>query len=450
MSEVFFIFISLLLIGLCGIFVAAEFAFITVNRSTAERHAERGDRKAKGVVVALHTLSTQLSGAQVGITITNLAIGFLAEPSIAQLLRHPLEQAGLEGSLVHVIAAVIGITIATIFTMVFGELVPKNLAISKPLATAKAVQGIQRNFSKLMWYPIKGLNGSANFVIRLLGLEPQEELASARSADELTSLVRRSAEKGTLPKDTARMIERSLAFGDLVATDVMTPRIRVKTVSVDNTASDVIQLARSSGLSRFPVVKTNLDDVTGLVHVKHAVAVAETERDKTLVSSIMRPAITVPSSIQLEPLLEMLKNGGLQMAIVIDEFGGADGIVTIEDLIEELVGEVHDEHDRSHAAIRTQSANTWIISGLLRPDEVGQELGIFLPESEEVETVGGLVTARLEHVPQAGDQVDITAIDRDGNDKIATLEVIRMDGRRIDRLRMTDKNPTPSAEQGQS
>lgn len=436
MSELLFLAISLLLVLLCGVFVAAEFAFITVNRAAVERLADKGDRRAKGVLTALKSLSTQLSGAQVGITLTNLAIGLLAEPSIASLLITPLEAIGVTGAAVTSLSLLLGVILATIVTMIFGELVPKNLAITKPLATARVVQGIQRGFSKAMYYPIRFLNNSANFLIRRIGLEPQEELASARSADELTSLVRRSAEKGTLPKETALMLERSLAFGELMALDVMTPRIRVRTVTVHDSAADVIELAKRTGFSRFPVVKTNLDDTVGIVHIKQALVLAKDKRHSTPVQDIMQPPIVVPSSIQLEPLLTTLRSGGLQMAIIIDEFGGADGIVTIEDLIEELVGEVHDEHDRSSSTVRAREDGSWMLSGLLRPDEVGQETDVFLPDEEEFETIGGLVADRLEHIPNVGDTTTISAVDREGNNLEVNLTVERMDGRRVDRIRM--------------
>lgn len=442
MSELLFLILALALVALCGIFVAAEFALITVNRQTAERHAAKGDRRAKGVVAALHTLSTQLSGAQVGITVTNLGIGFLAEPAVASLIRGPLYSLGVAEAAVPGIAIALAVVVATLVTMIFGELVPKNFAIARPLATAKTVQGVQRGFSRLMRQPIRALNGSANFIIRKLGIEPQEELASARSADELTSLVRRSAEKGTLPKETARMLERSLAFGELTATDVMTPRVRVRTLTRDATASDVIKLARRTGHSRFPVVKNTLDDVVGIAHVKQAVGVPEDKRTATSVTAIMQPPIVVPSSIELDALLETLKGGGLQIAVVIDEFGGADGVVTIEDLIEELIGEVTDEHDRSGAKIRKLKDGGWALSGLLRPDEVGQEIGIFLPDEEEFETIGGLIADRLEHVPHVGETITLGAIDRDGKQTSVSLQVERMDGRRVDRLHLQQEHET--------
>lgn len=441
MMELALLLISILLVLVCGLFVAAEFALIAVNRPTVERLADKGDRAAQGVTRALRTLSTQLSSAQVGITVTNLAIGFLAQPAIAELIEGPLVTAGVPNGAVPGIAITLGITVATMVTMVFGELVPKNLALAKPLATAKFVQKGLLLFSKVMKYPIKLLNDSANFVLRQFGVQPQEELASARSADELLSLVRRSAEKGTLAKETALMLERSLNFGELTALDVMTPRVRMRAIQADQPIAEVLNLARATGLSRFPVYDKNLDDVVGVVHIKHAMSTDPEKRAKLPVRRIMRQPVLAPSSIQLEPLLEALRKGGLQMAVIIDEFGGVDGIVTIEDLLEELVGEVQDEHDRSTAAIRKRADGTWLLSGLLRPDEIGEELGIFLAEEEEVETIAGLITHHLERIPDVGDKTRVEAVDRDGRDITVELQVERMDGHRIDRVRLSIKPP---------
>lgn len=439
MIEITLLLISIVMIVLCGLFVAAEFSLLAVNKDTVQRKADRGDQAAKGILAALHSLSTQLSGAQLGITVTNLTVGFLAEPALSELLRGPLEGIGIPAAAVSEIALVFGIAIATAATMVFGELVPKNLAIAKPLATARFVQRFQRGFTHIMRLPIHVLNTSANVLLRRFGVEPQEELASARSADELLSLVRRSAEQGTLSKETAVMMERSLTFGDLTALDVMTPRLRMRTVSKDAKVQAVIDIAQGTGLSRFPVTGEDTDHIVGIVHIKQAITTPRDQRTIVKVSEIMREPVFVPSGIQLDPLLEQLRSGGLQMAVVIDEFGGTDGIVTIEDLLEELVGEVHDEHDRSKAAIRKRSTHSWLLSGLLRPDEISEELGIFLPELEEYETIGGLMAYELEHIPKAEDTAAISAVDRDGRALVATLTVERMDGHRVDRILLSIK-----------
>lgn len=434
--------IALLLVVACGVFVAAEFALLMVNRATIERMAARGDRRAQGVASALRTLSTQLSGAQVGITITNLAIGFLAQPAIAALIEPPLRAIGLHEAAIPGIALLLGVLIATVVTMLLGELVPKNLAIARPLQTAKLVQGAQRGFSAAMKWPIYLLNGSANFVLRRMGVEPQEELASARSADELASLVRRSADKGTLPPETALMLERSLIFDDLSASDVMTPRIRMQTIGTDETTADVVALARRTGLSRFPVTGRSQDDIVGIVHIKHAISVPAGRRGKTPVTQVMTKPLVVPSGTQLDTLLDQLRETSLHIAIVADEFGGTDGLVTMEDLLEELVGDVRGEHDRATGpSIRKRKEGVWAISGLLRPDEIAQQLGLMLPEDDEYETVGGLVADRLERIPVNDDSVELTVLDRKDRKHAVSLRVERMDGQRVDRLRLEILEP---------
>lgn len=435
MPDVFLIIFSLILVIACGVFVAAEFSFITVNRSSINRMAKKGDKRARGVNVALKSLSTQLSGAQVGITITNLCIGFLAEPVISSIIETPLKSVGVPDSTIPSLSVLIGLITATAVTMVFGELVPKNYALAKPVATAKLVQGPQRLFSSIMRYPIKLLNGSANSIIRRFGISPQEELASARSADELSSLVKRSAEHGTLAKETALILERTLVFDDLTALDVMTPRVRMLAVQADQNLNEVTELAKASGFSRFPVYSSSLDDIVGIIHIKQIFEYDKQSRSEIVVRSVMRKPIIIPSSVQLDTLLEKLRKGGMQMAIVIDEFGGTDGLVTMEDLVEELVGEVHDEYDHSNVPIRKTRNGGWIIDGLLRPDEVGEEIGLYLPETE-VETVGGLISHQLERVASVGDTLHMNALDREGKTIPVLLRVIAIDKKRIDKVRI--------------
>ncbi|CAN5221650.1 hemolysin family protein [soil metagenome] len=423
--ESLLVLLGLALVAACGGFVAAEFALVTVDRATVERSAATGDKRSQGAQQAMRTLSTQLSGAQLGITVTNLAIGFLAEPAVAGLIDGPLAAAGVPEAAVPGIALTIGLTVATAVTMVYGELVPKNLAIARPLQTARAVQGFQRGFTTSNAYTIRFLNGTANAILRRFGIEPQEELASARSPEELVSLVRRSAEKGTLAKDTATLLVRSLAFSGKRADDVLTPRVRVRAIRGSAAVADVIATARETGHSRFPVIGEDLDDIVGAVHVKHAVSVPEQRRSEVSVREVMVPPVLVPTLIELDPLLETLRRGGLQMGVVIDEFGGTAGIVTMEDLVEELVGDIADEHDRVAARIRRRPDGSWLVSGLLRPDEIAGTAGIYLPEDDTYETLGGLVGHRLGRVPATGDVIEVDGIE---------LTVDRMDGRRVDRV----------------
>jgi CBS domain containing-hemolysin-like protein len=454
MTEWLLVAIAIGLVLACGGFVAAEFAFVTVDRSAVDSAAEAGDRGAVGVQVALRSLSTQLSGAQLGITVTNLAIGFLAEPAIAQLVDGPLEAAGVPDAAVGPIAISIGLILATAVTMVFGELVPKNLALARPLATARATQAYQRGFTTGMGLPIRFLNGSANAIVRGFGVEPQEELRSARSSAELASLIRRSADHGTLDPETAHLMERSVAFGTLTAGEIMTPRVHMESLEVDQPINAVIDLARATGHSRFPVVDHDPDNVVGAVHVKHAVAVPMADRDSTTIREVVIEASVVPETLGLDPLLSLLRAEGFQMAVVVDEYGGTAGVVTLEDVVEEIVGDITDEHDRMGAHARRRRDGSWSLSGLLRPAEITGLVGVELPEHPDYDTLAGLLLRHLGRMPQVGDEVLVrlppktSRNDEPQPPETAVLTVARMDGRRVDRVGLRIQTEEPDHNQG--
>jgi CBS domain containing-hemolysin-like protein len=443
--EWLLVLVGLLLVAACAAFVAFEFALVTVDRATVERRVAEGDAGSEGVLTALRTLSTQLSGAQLGITVTNLAIGFVAEPSIAALLRGPLGALGLGDAAARSVSITLALVLATALTMVFGELVPKNIALSEPLRTARAVSGFQRGFTRATSLVIRLLNGWANAILRrLFSVEPQEELASARSAEELTSLVRRSGSQGTLEASTAQLLTRGLAFGELRAADVATRRLQMTTVPADAPVSAVLEFARQSGHSRFPVTGEGVDDVVGLVHVKHALAVARPDRGSVTVAAVMVPALHVPTSRRLDDLLTDLRQGSLQMAVLVDEYGGTDGVVTVEDLVEELVGEVADEHDEPEVpGLTDRGDGTWSASGLMRPDEVRDATGLQVPDDHSYETLGGLVLRHLGRMPEVGDRVEVQrelppelADDVDDETGLGGvwLEVAALEGSRVDRV----------------
>jgi CBS domain containing-hemolysin-like protein len=426
--------VCVLLVASQAVFVAAEFSFVTVDRLVVEAAAEAGDRRSRGVLGALKTLSTQLSGAQLGITVTSLVVGFLAEPSIAVLISTPLTAIGVPESAVGPVAVVLALLIATAFQMVMGELIPKNLAIARPLPVARAVAGLQTGFTRITGPLIKFLNGSANLLLRRIGVEPSEELAAGRSPAELVSLVRRSAEVGTLEAPTAELLDRSLHFGDRTAADVLTPRRRVRFVDQSATVSELVELARRSGHSRFRSPVRQCRTFEGVVELRSALRIAHGERDTTPVSEVAEPPVLVPETLGLDVMLQRLRTGSGQLAVVIDEYGGTAGIVSLEDLVEELIGEVEDEHDRVAPRIRELAEGRFAISALLRPDEVDQ-LGILVPESDEYETLGGFVNEELGRIARAGDVVSIPGWQ---------LEVTRMDGLRIDWLRAEPKPWRPS------
>ncbi len=433
--------IAVLLVLLCGTFGAAEYSFVAVDRAAVDRDAATGDSTAKGVQSALKSLSTQLSSAQIGITLTNLGIGFLAEPAISSLIDGPLMAVGVPTSWVRSVSVALGLFLATLFTMIFGELVPKKIALAAPMGTARALQGFQRAFTSVAKPAIWVLNGSANAVVRMLGMEPKEELRSARSSDELASLAGRSASEGKLDTDTASLVQRSVAFGPRTAGEIMTPRVRMEAVDFDAPVSEIIALAASTGLSKFPVIKQSPDNVVGAVHVKQAVAVPRSERGSTLVREVMLEPIVVPESLRLDPLLQLLRGEGFQLAIVSDEYGGTAGVVTLEDVVEEIVGDIADEHDKRGARLRQRPDGSWTVSGLLRPDEVADVTGLDLPEDEDYDTIAGLFIKALGRIPVKDDSVMIELPrenteddDDDQPAEFARLSVIRMQGLRIDRI----------------
>lgn len=444
--EVIFILGALLLILGCALFVAAEFSLITVNRHEVKAAMDAGDRKAEGVLKGMNTLSTQLSGAQLGITLTNLGIGFLAEPAIAALVVGPLQSTGLPEAAARTVSVAIALTLATVLTMVFGELVPKNLAIARPLATARAVTGFQRGFSTVTKPLLLFFNGTANWIVRRLGIEPKEELASARSAEELVALADHSAREGVLPQETARLLERSVAFGRRRARDAMTPRTRMVTVEPSTTIADLLVLSAKTGHSRFPMGAPGAATVDGVVHVRKALAVPFRERGSATVDVVAEPATLAPDTAELDELMDTLRAGGLQMAIIMDETGDVAGLLTLEDLVEEIVGEVVDEHDPEDPNLRLPHG-AWRLDGALRPDEATELLGARVPPAPEYDTLAGLVTLRLGRIGRPGDEVSLqTPEEHELPARTLTLRVLDMDGARIASLKATVADPQEEGE----
>jgi CBS domain containing-hemolysin-like protein len=422
-----------------AIFVAAEFSLTTLERSTVDANARGGTRRDGYVQRAHRTLSFQLSGAQLGISITTLVTGYLTEPLVAELPHPALDAFGISDRVADGIIAFVALVIVTSLSMIFGELVPKYLAVARPLPTARAVAGLQLLFSVVFTPAIRLTNGAANWVLRKLGVEPAQRLRSARSPQELVSLVRTSARSGSLDPVTAALVGRSLQFGALTAEELMTPRSKIVALQTNDTVADLVATAAESGFSRFPIVDGDLDQTVGIVHVKQVFEVAPADRARTKLTAVAQPVAVVPSTLDGDALMAQIRANGLQAALVVDEYGGTAGMVTVEDLIEELVGDVRDEHDDATPDV-VAAGNGWRVSGLLRIDEVAAATGYRAPEGE-YETIGGLVLHELGHIPAAGESVELTAFEPDGpsaNSIRWQAKVVRMDGRRIDVLELTE------------
>ncbi len=433
-TELILLFVGILLALGTGVFVGSEFALLNLDRSELQARRDRGQCGYGLTIAALKRTSTHLSSAQLGITLTTLLAGYTLEPSISYFLAGPLQAIGLGEDFVRPVGAILAIVLATALSMIFGELVPKNYALAVPEATAKVLIPLQLAFTWTFRPFIVVLNGSANKILRAMGIEPKEELSAARTADELSALVRRSAMHGLLEEDTATLLSRTLAFAQLNAEDVMTPRTKVESLHRSDTANQVLALAASTGLSRFPVIDESIDDVRGVVHVKAAMAVPRDRRDEVPASALQSDVVRVPETMPLDALLTELRGRGYQLAIVVDEYGGTSGIATLEDLVEELIGDVADEHDRRPLDV-VRARDWFTFPGRWRPDELETTTGVVLPDGGHYETVAGFVIERLGRLAEVGDTVDVDT---------GTIRVERLDQRRIERLRFT---PHVSAEQ---
>ncbi|MDX6759610.1 MULTISPECIES: hemolysin family protein [Streptomyces] len=440
MTEVFLLLLALALTLACAVFVAAEFSLTTVERGELERAAAAGERGAEGALKAAKRLTFQLSGAQLGITVTSLVIGMLAEPSVSALLRGPLEAIGLPAGAVSTTATLLGVAISTVVLMVVGELVPKNWAISRPLAVAKVVAGPQRAFTAAFGPLIRHLNSTANRLVRRFGLEPAEELASARTPQELVALVQHSARQGAIEADSAELFVRTLHLAELTAENVMTPRVDVQALEAHATAADAANLALATGLSRFPVYRDALDQVVGTVHIRDVLALEEDKRPLTAVTDLMTEPLLVPHSLPVDTLLGRLRKSRT-MSVVIDEYGGTAGVATVEDIVEEVVGEVRDEHDPLEVpdlipAPDLDGRRAWEADGSVRVDEL-EEIGLTAPEGP-YETLAGLIATRLERIPLQGDTLTV-----DGWE----LSVLDIEHHRADRVAITAPAATHAEEE---
>ncbi|MBW3666527.1 MAG: hemolysin family protein [Actinobacteria bacterium] len=399
---------------------------MAVERSRVERGAKEGDRAARRILRSLRNLSFELSGAQLGITATSLVLGAVAEPTIATALRPLLlDLPWLPASTALAVSVIAAFVLATMTQMVFGELVPKNLAIARPYRSSVWF-GIPMQVVNALLRPlILFLNRSANWTVRRLGIEPREELAGVRSMEELELMIRSSGEEGRLDDEELELLTRAITFTEKLTADAMVPRVNVVGISRHDPISELRRLSAGTGHSRFPVYGEDLDEVIGIAHIKDTVGFTTSELAMTPVAEIMQPALLIPESATLESLLAQLQSEGRGMAVVVDEYGGTAGIVTIEDVLEEIFGEIEDEYDPQTAPPGALEESP-VLSGLLNRHEVEEISGFEWPEGR-YETLGGFVLAKLGRFPEEGEVLRHEGF---------TLEIAAMDGNRVDQVRV--------------
>ena len=404
--------VILLLTVLTGYFVAQEFAYVTVDRGQLQRLADQGDAAAERALRVTSRLSFTLSGAQFGITLTALLVGFAGEPLLGRGLAETMGFTGLSIAATTTLSLVITLVFATGIQMVLGELGPKNLAIARPVPLARALSR-----STLLYLTVAGpiinvFDRASNALLRAVGIEPLEELPQGATPEELHRIIDESHTGGLLDEDLSRLLGRGLAFRKHVAEEVMTPRIDVETVQADAPAVRVLELLET-GHSKFPVIGRDIDDIVGIIGLHELLEVPAAERLTATVRDLASEALILPESLPLPRVLEQMRESHRQIAVVVDEYGGFAGIITFEDVAEEVVGEIWDEGDEEEETAAERPDGTWELPARLRLDEVFSTTGVALPEHEDYDTVSGLVMEQLERMAEAGDSLEVTWQDRD-------------------------------------
>jgi CBS domain containing-hemolysin-like protein len=411
-----------------GYFVACEFAFVSADRVELSRQAAAGDRTAAAALRVMRRLSFMLSAAQVGITVTALVVGAIAEPALAEAVRPLFEAAGVPEAAVTGVAIGVGFGLATVVQMVIGELAPKNLAISRSETLAKRLAPSVLVYLAVAGPVVRLFDNSANWLLRKVGIEPVEELHHGATLEELGHIIGESlasTEHGTLAEGLSELFERALSFTVRTAAEVMVPRPDVVHVPASGTVDHLLGLIAERGHSHYPVLGEGTDEVVGVVGVRELMKVPLHGSGGDTAGGIARPPLLVPDSLQLPALVEQMQESGEEFACVLDEYGGLAGIVTFEDIAEELVGEISDENDVD-VVVAVRRDGWWEIDAGRRTDEVAAYTGLHLPGSEDYETVAGLIVTTLGRFAESGDRLVVEDADtRTGPVEIEIISVAR-------------------------
>lgn len=413
--------LSLVLLALNGFFVAAEFALVASRRSRMESLAAEGDRRARAALAGMRELSLMLAGAQLGITVMSFGLGRVAEPAVAASFESLLHLTPLPEGLLHPVAFTLGLAVVVFAHMVIGEMAPKSWAITHPEDSALLLARPFRAFTTASRPLIRLLNWLANGMVRLCGVEPVDETSSVHAPADLLMLMRESADEGQLAVDHQEMLARAIELSRLDAQAAMIPRSDVVALPAAASVDDIERVARESGRSRLPVYDDEVDSIRGILHVKEVLGLDDEARSTATAGGLSTPALVTPETRPLEALMVDMRQQRQHLAVVVDEHGTVTGLVALEDVLEELIGEFDDESDRRGRPPRRRGDGALVVAGALRPDELEDHSGVTLPEGDW-ETVAGYVIAQLGRVPTVGDVVE-----RDGH----RFEVTRMDGHRV-------------------
>jgi CBS domain containing-hemolysin-like protein len=429
--------LAFLLVVANGFFVAAEFALVGARRTRIEALARSGNRRARMAEAAIHRLDHYISGTQLGITLASLGLGWVGESTLAAIVVQVFERLPAPANLIaaHAVATIIAFTFITFLHIVLGELAPKSLALLFPESVSMWTAGPLIVFSRSMSPFIRLLNGTANLLLRTVGLRAPTEMERVHRPEEIEMLLTQSYEHGLLNEEPVEMIRGVFGLSETTAAEVMTPRTDVIALDVTTTVEEAAAYILEEGHSRYPVYEETIDHVVGILLARE-VWRAQT-RGVTDLAQVMRPALFVPDTKTVEELLRDMRRERAHMAVVIDEFGGTAGVVTIEDMLEEIVGEIADELDEAAPELAHGPGGEVLLSGGMAIAELNDLLRLHLP-NEDYTTIGGFVLGRLGRVARVGDEVRV---------KGGTLRVLEMDGRRVIRLALFLSRSPPAAEE---
>ncbi|MFB9234424.1 hemolysin family protein [Plantactinospora siamensis] len=428
----------LLLTAATGYFVAQEFGYVAADRGRLRTLADDGDVAAARALDVTGRLSFMLSGAQLGITVTGLLVGYAAQPYLGAGLADLLGAAGLPETVSLPASVVLALVIATVVQMVLGELAPKNLAIARPEALARALSRSTTLYLTAAGPLVRLFDGAATRLLRRVGIEPVEELPTGATPEDLEQIIASSREEGYLDAEMSDLLDRGLDFRELTAGEAMVPRVDVKAIRADEPVSRLVELL-DTGHSRFPVHGGDLDDLIGVVSIADVLGVPPQDRNRTPVSAVAVPPLLVPETLPLPTVLDRMRAGHRQLACVVDEYGGFAGVISLEDIAEELVGPIRDEDDPPERSPVRQPDGSWVVPARWRIDEVADSTGIELPEAPEYDTLSGLVMRELGRIPEVGDRLEIDLVpepDEPERPPRAQVEVLAVDRHVADSVRL--------------
>lgn len=395
----------LLLVSANAFFVAAEFALVKIRITQIAEHVKRGRKFAPIAQNILEHLDSYLSACQLGITFTSLGLGWVGEPLLAEMFRQPIASLGVTSEpLLHLISFGIGFGILTFLHIVLGEQAPKMLAIQKPESTTLFIsfplQLFYTVFKPVIWI----LNQSANYFLRLIGIDPVRPSELVHTAEELELMVDEGAKHGVLTKTEQELISSIFEFSNTTAKEIMVPRTDVIAINLNTPRDRLIQIVTEEGYSRMPVYKESVDNVIGLIYTKDLISLLE-HRDLIVLQDIIRPAYFVPSAMKISQLMKELQDRKMHMAVVVDEFGGTEGIVTMEDILEEIVGEIHDEYDEVLKDVEQSTDGSILVNAKMAIKDFNEKFTVEIPDDPEYETVGGFLSKISGHIPEQSEEI---------------------------------------------